>query len=332
MTFEAINKELDQKKYRSIYFLMGEEPYFIDKIVDRIEDEVLDEAEKGFNQSVLYGKEVSVQDIVSEAKRFPMMSERQVVIVKEAQHVRSIEDLKSYAEQPQTSTVLVFAYNYKKLDKRKALAKSLAKDHVLFESKRLYDNQVMDWVGNIIREAGYRVSPKAVALLSEFVGSDLGRMQQEIDKLKLVVPQGGEISAEVIEKNIGISKDFNNFELQKAIGDKDVLKANTIAHYFARNPKDNPLVVTISILYSFFTKVMIVHSHPGKSPQEIAGALKVNPYFVKDYQRAAKHYPMNKCLRIISYIREADGRSKGLGGGGITHEDILRELLFKILH
>lgn len=332
MTFEAIQQELQAKKYRPIYFLMGEEAYFIDKIVNHIEDCVLDEAEKGFNQSVLYGKDVSAQDVISEAKRYPMMSDRQVVIVKEAQHIRNIEDLKSYAEQPQPTTVLVLAYKYKKLDKRKGLAKVLSKDHVLFESKKLYDNQVAEWVTRMIREGGYKVSPKAVALLTEFVGSDLGRMHQEVEKLMLVVPKGGEISAEVIERNIGISKDYNNFELQKALGEGDVLKANKIVHYFAQNPKDNPLVVTLSLIFSFFSKVMIVHSHPGRSPQEIAGALRVNPYFVKDYLQASKRYNLAKCIRIVSYLREADGRSKGLGGGDITHEDILRELLFKILH
>lgn len=332
MTFEAIQKELDQKKYRPIYFLTGEEAYFIDKITQRIENEVLDEAEKGFNQSVLYGKDVSVQDIVSEAKRFPMMSEHQVVVVKEAQHVRGIEDLKSYAEQPQPTTILVIAYKYKKLDKRKALAKVLAKQHVLFESKKLYDNQVADWVSNQIREKGYKVSLKAVALLTESVGSDLGRMHQELEKLMLVVPKGAEVSAEVIERNIGISKDFNNFELQKALGEGNVLKANQIVKYFAQNPKDNPLVLTITVIYSFYTKVMLVHSNPGKSPQELGGVLRVNPFFVKDYLQAAKRYPMAKCLKIIGYIREADGRSKGLGGGDISHLDILRELLFKILH
>lgn len=332
MTYEAIQKELDQKKYRPIYFLMGEEPYFIDKIIARIENEVLDESEKGFNQNVLYGKDVTVQDIVSEAKRFPMMSERQVVIVKEAQHVRNIDDLKSYAEQPQTSTVLVIAYKYKKLDKRKALAKELAKNHVLMESKRLYDNQVAEWVTKMIRDSGYKVSPKAVALLTEFVGSDLGRMNQEVEKLMLVVPKGGEVSADVIERNIGISKDFNNFELQKALGQGDIVKANKIVHYFAQNPKDNPLVMTISLVFSYFTKVMLVHTNVGKTQNEMASALKVNPYFLKDYVTAAKRYPLKKCLRIISYIREADARSKGLGGGDISQEDILRELLFKILH
>ncbi len=332
MTYEAIQKELDQKKYRPIYFLMGEEPYFIDKIIARIENEVLDESEKGFNQNVLYGKDVTVQDIVSEAKRFPMMSERQVVIVKEAQHVRNIDDLKSYAEQPQTSTVLVIAYKYKKLDKRKALAKELAKNHVLMESKRLYDNQVAEWVTKMIRDSGYKVSPKAVALLTEFVGSDLGRMNQEVEKLMLVVPKGGEVSADVIERNIGISKDFNNFELQKALGQGDIVKANKIVHYFAQNPKDNPLVMTISLVFSYFTKVMLVHTNVGKTQNEMASALKVNPYFLKDYVTAAKRYPLKKCLRIIGYIREADARSKGLGGGDISQEDILRELLFKILH
>lgn len=332
MTFEAINKELDEKKFRPIYFLMGEEPYFIDQLVNRLENEVLDEAEKGFNQSVLYGKDVKAEDVVSEAKRFPMMSERQVVVVKEAQHIRNIEDLKSYADQPQPSTVLVIAYKYKKLDKRKALSKSLAKNHVLFESKKLYDNQVADWVSKMVRNGGYKISPKAVALLLEFVGSDLGRMQQEIDKLMLVVEKGGDISADVIERNIGISKDYNNFELQKALAEGNVVKANKIAHYFAQNPKDNPLVMTISLIFSYFTKVIQVHTHAGMSPNELAGVLRVNPFFVKDYIAASKRYNLNKCLRIIGYLREADGRSKGLGGGDISHEDILREMLFKILH
>ncbi len=332
MTYEAILKELNEKKYRPIYFLMGEEPYFIDKITSRIENEVLEEAEKGFNQSIHYGKEVSVQDIISEAKRFPMMSERQVVIVKEAQHLRNIEELVSYAEQPQPSTVLVLAYKYKKLDKRKALAKSLVKNHVLYESKKLYDNQVAEWVGKMIREADYKVSPKAVALLTEFVGADLGRMNQEVEKLMLVVPKGAEISAEVIERNIGISKDFNNFELQKALGEGDVTKANKIVHYFAQNPKDNPLVVTISLIFSYFSKVMLIHTNAGKTQSELASALRVNPYFLKDYMSASRRYPLKKCIRIIGYIREADGRSKGLGGGDISHGDILRELLFKILH
>lgn len=332
MTFEAILKDLDKKDYRPIYFLTGEEPYFIDQIVHRIENEVLDEAEKGFNQSILYGKDVSVQDIISEAKRFPMMSERQVVIVKEAQHVRNIEELKSYADQPQPTTVLVLTYKYKKLDKRKALAKTLAKQHVLFESKKLYDNQVADWVTRMIQTAGYKVSPKAVALLGEFVGSDLSRMKQEVDKLMIVVPKGGEITADIIERHIGISKDYNNFELQKAIVQGDVVKANTIIHYFAQNPKDNPLIMTISLLFSFFTKVIQVHTNAGKSPNELGGILRVNPYFVKDYMLASRRYTLNKCLRVVGYLREADGRSKGLGGGDISHEDILRELIFKILH
>lgn len=332
MTFDQINAELSKKQYRPIYFLMGEEAYFIDEIVGRLENEVLDEAEKGFNQSVLYGKDVAVNDIVGEAKRFPMMSDKQVVIVKEAQHVRGIEDLKAYAENPQPSTVLVLAYKYKKLDKRKGLAKVLAKDHVLFESKKLYDNQVAEWVARMIREAGLKISPKAVALLTEFVGSDLGRMKSEVDKLMLVVKPGEDISAEVIEKNIGISKDYNNFELQKALGDGDVLKANKIVRYFAQNPKDNPLVVTISMIFSYFTKIMLVHTAKDKSPQGLASALRVNPYFVKDYSAAAKRYSIGKCVRIIGYIREADGQSKGLGGGGISHEDILRELLFKVMH
>lgn len=236
-----------------IYFLTGEEPYYIDKIAEYIEKNALTEEERGFNQVILYGKEITIEDIVSNAKRYPMMAERQVVIVKEAQHLsRTIENLVSYADQPQPSTILVLCYKYNKLDKRKKLYKSIKKSGVIFEGKKLYENQVGEWIKKSLHSRGYGITFKAANLLVEFLGTDLGKIDKELEKLCLVVPKGVEINPEAIESNIGISKDYNNFELKKAIGERDVEKATRIVNYFAQNPKDNPFVLTITLLYSFF--------------------------------------------------------------------------------
>lgn len=312
---------------------MGEEPYYIDKISDFIEDNVLDEAEKGFNQMVLYGRDVTIDDIVSNAKRFPMMAEKQVVIVKEAQDLsRSIEKLVSYVENPQTTTVLVLNYKYKKLDKRKALYKALNKSQsVVFDSKKLYDNQVPDWIRRVLKGQGYDISPKASQMLVEFLGTDLSKVNNELNKLKIVLPKGTQITPEHIEENIGISKDFNNFELRKAVGERNVVKAHRIAKYFADNPKDNPMVVTVSLLFSFFSQLMKLHGLNDKSPRNVASALKVNPYFVNEYILAARNYPMRKVSSVIALLREFDVKSKGVGANAVPQGDLLKELLVKIL-
>lgn len=243
-----------------LYFLMGEEPYYIDKISDFISENVLAEEEKGFNQIVMYGRDTSIDEIVSNAKRYPMMAERQVIIVKEAQDLsRSIEKLVTYVENMQPSTTLVFCYKYKTLDKRKKLGKLLKKNGILFESKRLYENQVADWIMKTMKSRGYTVSPKAAQMLVEFLGIDLGKIDNELTKLQLISPEGAQITPELIEENIGISKDFNNFELRKAIGLRESLKAHRIINYFAQNPKDNPMVVTISLLFSYFVQIMQYH-------------------------------------------------------------------------
>ena len=263
----------------SIYFLMGDEPYYIDKIAQFIGDSILTEEEKGFNQMVLYGKEVSLEEVLANAKRYPMMSERQVIIVKEAQHLsRNIEDLCSYAENPQTSTVLVFCYKYKKLDKRKKLHKTLlSKQNVVFESKKLYENQVSDWIRLTLKQKGYAISHKASVLLVEYLGTDLSRINNELDKLELVLPKNTEINPDLIEKHIGISKDYNNFELKKAIGEKNVVKATRIINYFAQNPKENPFVVTVSLLHNFFTQLLQYHGLTDHTPRHVASALRINP-------------------------------------------------------
>lgn len=316
-----------------VYFLMGEEPYYIDRISDYIEENVLDESEKGFNQVVMYGRDVSIEEIVASAKRFPMMAERQVLIVKEAQDLsRTIEKLTSYVENPQPSTVLVLNYKYKKLDRRKKLYKAVAKNGLIYESKPLYENQVADWIRRVLGGKKYQVEPKAAQMLVEFLGTNLSKISNELGKLTTILPKGTIITPEHVEENIGISKDFNNFELRKAIGDKNILKANRIINYFAQNPKNNPLVMTISLLNSFFTQLLIYHGLQNKSRENVAKALGIRPYFVPDYVSAARNYPMRKVAQIIAMLRDADVKSKGVGASNQSQGDILKELLFKMMH
>jgi len=317
---------------KPIYFLMGEEPYYIDKISEYIEKNVLSEEEKGFNQMVLYGRDVAIEEISDNAKRFPMMAERQVVIVKEAQDLsRSIEKLVSYVENPQPTTVLVFCYKYKTLDKRKKLYKAIQKAGVIYDSKKLYENQVADWIRKVLAGKKYKIENKASLMLVEFLGNDLSKISNELEKLMVILPKDSTITAVHIEENIGISKDYNNFELRKAVGEKDVVKVNRIINYFAQNQKSNPLVVTISLLNSLFTQILIFHSLSDKSKGNVAKALKVNPFFVGDYLIAGKNYPMRKVSQVIGLLRDADVKSKGVGAN-LTSGDILKELLFKILH
>ncbi|MCM5663403.1 DNA polymerase III subunit delta [Galbibacter mesophilus] len=316
---------------KPIYFLMGEEPYYVDKISQYMEQSILSEEEKGFNQMVLYGKDVSIDEIVSSAKRFPMMAERQVIIVKEAQHLsRTIDQLEAYGLNPQPTTVLVICYKYKKLDKRKKAYKAIAKTGYIYESKKLYENQVGDWIRRVLAGKNYRISPKAAQMLVEFLGTDLGKINNELEKLQLIIPKEQEITPTHIEENIGISKDFNNFELRKAIGERDIVKATRIVNYFAQNPKDNPLVVTVSLIYSFFSQLLQYHGLKDHSKGSVASALKINPYFVGEYQTAARNYPMKQSSRIVAHLREIDVKSKGVGSVNVSQADLLKELLVVI--
>ncbi|HBI39342.1 MAG TPA: DNA polymerase III subunit delta [Tenacibaculum sp.] len=325
--------DIKNGNYKPIYFLMGEEPYYIDKISEYIENCVLNESEKEFNQLVMYGRDVSIEEIVSAAKRFPMMSNHQVIIVKEAQDLsRTIDKIESYASQPQPSTILVFNYKYKKLDKRKKVYKVIAKNGLFFESKKLYENQVSDWIRKVLGGKKYQIEPKAAQMLVEFLGTDLSKINNELEKLVSVLSKETIINPVHIEENIGISKDFNNFELRKAIGSKDVLKANQIIKYFGENPKNNPLVMTISLLNSFFTQLLMHHGLNDKTKASVAKNLGVNPYFVEDYVVASRNYPMRKVSKIITLMRDSDMNSKGVGHSTLTQIDILKELLFKILH
>ncbi|MER3317099.1 DNA polymerase III subunit delta [Flagellimonas lutimaris] len=329
---KEIVSEINNGNPKPIYFLMGEEPYYIDRISQYIANNVLTEDEKGFNQMVLYGKDTSVDEVVANAKRFPMMAQYQVVIVKEAQHLsRTIESLVSYAENPQPTTILVLCYKYKKLDKRKKLYKTIKKSGELFESKKLYENQVADWIRRTLAGKKYKISPKSCVMLVEFLGTDLSKISNELDKLTLIVPVTTEITPELIEEHIGISKDFNNFELKKAIGERNVKKASRIIDYFAQNPKDNPFVVTITLLNTFFTQLLQYHGLNDHSPGNVAKILGVNPYFVNEYVVAAKNYPMKRVSGIISSLRTLDLKGKGVGASNMAQADLLKELLYEIV-
>lgn len=329
---KQIVTDIRNGKISPVYFLFGEEPYYIDKISEYIENNILSEEERGFNQMVLYGKEATVDDIIGNAKRYPMMADRQVIVVKEAQHLaRTIDNLSVYVDNPQPTTVLVLCYKYTKLDKRKKLYKSVQKHGVLFESKKLYENQVSDWIRKILQGKGYQIEAKAALLLVEFLGTDLSRIDKELEKLQLVVPREKGITPSDIEEHIGISKDFNNFELKKAIGERNIVNATRIILYFAQNPKDNPFVVTVSLLHNFFSQLLHYHGLSDHSPKNVASSLRINPYFVNEYQTAARNYPMKKVSHIISQLRELDLKGKGVGANNMSDADLLKELLVKIM-
>lgn len=318
---------------KPIYFLMGEEPYYIDRLSDYIEKNVLTEEEKGFNQTVLYGRDVSVEDIVSAAKRYPMMSERQVIIVKEAQDLaKTIDKFESYATDPMPSTVLVLCYKYKTLDKRKKVTKLFEKSGLVFESKKLYENQVGQWITRVLQAKKYSIEPKAAAMLVEFLGTNLEKINNELEKLQIILPEGSTISAHDIEENIGFSKDFNIFELRKAIGDRNQLKSYKIAQYFSENPKDHPLVMTTGMLFSFFVQLLQYHGLKDKNPKNVAAVLKVNPFFLKDYDVALRNYPMKKVSKIVTLLRDIDIKSKGVGSNSLPQHELLKEMLVGIFN
>jgi len=333
LSYEEIISDLKKRIFKPVYFLAGEEPYYIDLITDYIEEHVLEEAEKSFNQVVYYGEDITITSVIEAARRFPMMSTHQVVIVKEAQSLKKIEDLIIYIEKPLLSTILVINYKYKVLDKRTKLHKMLDSQGLYFESGKLRDYQVPAWIEKYLLSRGIKTDPGACAMLTEFLGTDLHKIVNELNKLIITLPEAKPvITSSLIEKNIGISKDYNNFELQKAVGEKNILKANMIVHHFANNPKDNPLTLSIASLFSYFTKVLTFHYLTDKSKNNVAATLKVNPYFVKDYELAAVKYNVTKTIQIISMLRTYDMKSKGFGDVSSEPGDLLKELVFKILH
>ncbi len=333
VTYEEIISDLKKRIFKPLYFLAGEEPYYIDLISDFIEEKVLSGEEKAFNQMILYGDDTNIHSVIDTARRFPMMASHQVIIVKEAQNLKKIEDLEKYLEKPLLSTILVLCYKYKTLDKRTKLYKSLENSGSYFESSRIRDYLIPGWIEKYLMSKGIKTDPSASAMLTEYLGTDLHKIVNELDKLIITLPKDKPvITTSLIEKNIGISKDYNNFELQKAIGEKNILKANMIVHYFANNSKDNPITLTIASLFGYFSKLLTYHYLTDKSKNNVAAVLRVNPFFVKEYENSAMKYNVTKTVQIISLLRTYDLRSKGYGDPGTDPGDLLKELVFKILH
>jgi DNA polymerase-3 subunit delta len=333
-TFESIISDLSKKQYRPVYLLMGDEPFYIDQITEYISENVLTPDEKSFNFSVFYGKDSDVNNVVHAAKRYPMMSSHQVVVVREAQDLKGIDDIHYYAEKPLKSTILVLAYKYGKYDKRKKLYKAVEQSGIIFESTKIREDKVPEWIVNYLKPKGRAIEPNAATLLTEFLGNDLSKISNELDKLLLVLPADvRSITPAHIEKNIGISKDFNAFELTKALGQRNVLKANRIIDYLGGLPDNRSnFPGLISMLFSYFAKLMLYHSLPDKSRPSVASALGVNPFFVGEYELAARQYNLEKLAQIISLLRLYDLKMKGVGNTSVPTSELMRELIFKIIH
>ncbi len=333
-TYETIMSELKGGTYRPVYYLMGEEGYFTDRITDYIMENALNEFERDFNLTVYYGLDTDIDTIVTAAKRFPMMAERQVIVVKEAQMLRNIDSLLFYLQAPQPTTVLVFAHKNGSIDKRKKVATELERSGVVLDSKKMRDDQLPAFINNYLREKGLTADNKSVLMMRESIGADLSRIAGEIDKLAIALPQGSvNITPDLVEEHIGISKEYNNFELQNALVNKDVYKANKIINYFAQNPKKNPIQMTLALLFSFFSNVMMCYYAPDKSERGVAEFLGLrSAWGVGDYIKAMKNYRAVHVMEILHLIRLADAQSKGAEGAQLPDAEIMRELLYKILH
>jgi DNA polymerase-3 subunit delta len=333
VTDKQLKDSLKAGNYMPVYLLTGEENYFIDLISDFIEENIVEETLRDFDQTVLYGRDTDMRTVISYAKQFPMMSPVKLVLVKEAQdiNIKEWDLLAEYLEHPLSQTLLVFCYRHKKLDKRSKAYKAINSKGYIFEHAKLYDSQIPDWIGTFVNQHGHTITQKGSVMIAESIGNDLGRIANELSKVFISLNPGDVINEDIIERNIGISKDYNVFELQKAIGRRDVLQCNRIVNHFAANPKDNPIQMVLPSLYGYFIKVMIYHQLQDKN--QAASALKVNPYFVRDYATAASNYPLGKLASCIGYLNDADLRSKGIRNAGtVTDGELLKELVFKIIH
>ncbi|NML71458.1 DNA polymerase III subunit delta [Chryseobacterium sp. RP-3-3] len=333
---DLILKNIKNKEVLPIYFFHGEEPYFIDAAVKVLEHDFLEEDEKAFNQTVVYGKDTSYQEILSLARQFPMMGDKQLIIVKEAQDLKFNEEenrvLETYVENPVPSTVLVFAHKHKKLDSRKKAAKALDKAKALFLSESVRDSNLPKWIADECAQLKIKTAPNIAHLLAEYLGNDLSRIANELNKLKIILKEGEMLDGTIVENHIGISKEYNVFELQKALGTKNADAAFRIAHFMGKNPKNNPFVMMLANLYSYFSNVIIYQTMAGQSPQVIASQMGVNPYFIKDYAESARLYPLKHATRVISILREFDMKGKGLGAVNMSEAELIKELVYKIIN
>ncbi|MDR1980116.1 MAG: DNA polymerase III subunit delta [Tannerellaceae bacterium] len=334
-TFEEICRNITAGNFLPVYVLMGEEPYFIDKITDLLIEKVLDDADRDFDQTIMYGADANVGMVINAARRFPMMSTYQLVVVREAQMIRDIELLANYVNQPLKSTVLVINYKYKTIDGKKKLAVATEKNGILFESKKIYESRMPAFITSLLRERAIDIEPKAAQMLSDFLGNDLSRLNRELDKLSILLSAktAKRITPELVEQNIGISKEYNNFELLRAIAGKEILKANRIIHYFEKNPKDNPIQMTLPVLFNYFSNLLICHYSKDKSENGLMNALGLrSPYQVKDYAQGIKHYSALKVFNLIGDIRTTDARSKGVENPSTPDSELLKMLVYQILH
>lgn len=334
-TYEEICRNIAAKKFAPVYIMMGEEPFFMDQITDLLLANVVEESERDFNQIIMYGADTDAASVINAARRFPMMSTYQIVVVREAQLIRDIELLANYVKKPLMSTVLVINYKYKTLDRRRALAAATEKVGILFESKKIPDYKMPAFIVSFMQLRSIGIDNKAAQMLSDFLGNDLSRLSKELDKLALILPEKGakRITPELVEQNIGISKEYNNFELIKAIAMKDILKANRIAQYFEKNPKSNPIQMTLSLLFNYFSNLLICYYTKDRSDAGLMAALGLRASFqVKDYLLGMRNYPAMKVFNSISYIRTADARSKGVENPSASDAEILKELLYRIMH
>ena len=334
-TFESISRDIAARQFQPVYVFMGEEPYFIDKLTDLLIENVLDEAERDFNQTIFYGADTTAVDVIQAARRFPMMSAYQLVVLKEAQLMRDLETLAQYVKKPLASTILVINYKYKSLDRRKSLAAAVEKVGVLFESKKISDYRMPAFISTLLQQRGVAIDAKASQMLTDFLGNDLNRLSKELDKLAIIMAETGSkrVTPELIERNIGISKEYNNFELIKALSAKDVLKANRIAQYFEKNPKNNPLQMTLAVLFNYVSNLLIAYYSKDKSESGLMAAMGLRSAFqLKDYQMGMKHYSAMKVFLSIGEIRKTDAASKGVDNASASDADLLKELLYKIMH
>ncbi len=335
MTFSQILNDLKKKQYQPVYFLHGNESYFIDAIADYIEKNVLSDGEKSFNQTILYGKEIEFKQVVDTARRYPMMAPYQVVIIKEAQEMRTLKQLVTYVEQPAQTTILVICHKHKRFDSRTKLGKILKKKAVVFEAKKLYDNQLPDWIHNYLQDKGFTIKPAATALIAEYLGTNLSKVVNELDKLAINLPKGTNITQQHIQSNIGISKDYNVFELQKALGQKQVTKVNRIIKYFGANPKKNPMVMMVGSLYNYFSKIYMLHFLRNSGDQDIQKALRLSSsFFLREYKASARNYPRPQTEKVLAILKEYDLKSKGVDNNTMNNPDseLMKEMVWRILN
>lgn len=337
MDFNPLLQAIKKKEFSPLYLLHGEETYFIDQLEAAIEANALQENERSFNETIVYGKDTDYLQVVDAARRFPMMAERQLVLLREAQDMSSLKELVKYAENPSPTTVLVISHKHKKLNGNFALTKALKKNGVIFEAKALYENKIPAWISSYLKGKKYSIEPAAANLLAEFLGTSLGKITNELDKLIINLKPGTEISAKIVEDQVGVSKDYNVFELQKAIGHHDIVKATRILNYFKGNPKAGPLPMVLGSLYNYFSKVfrLLELQRKGVSKQEIMKDLGLRfDFFLADYQASARNFKGGRIVEVFALLREYDLKSKGVNSNlaGKGENELLKEMVWRMMH